>query len=119
MWGLFGSSSTPTFSEDKTQFLDFFPTTCAQCRQPSKVLFDCLSSKSLNHLKSEDTVEKKEAASLMKAECQTELIAYNECMLSYYSKKNADAKFKAFRVQEEYRKEFLDNKKSASAPSSS
>lgn len=103
MWGLFGwfggaASAPPKFEEDKTQFLDFFPNTCAECRQQSTTLFQCLSTKSLDHLKSEDPIEKKEAANLMKTECQNELVAYNECMLLYFHKKNKDTKYKAFRV---------------------
>eukprot|EP00349_Pseudokeronopsis_sp_Brazil_P009405 CAMPEP_0202975268 /NCGR_PEP_ID=MMETSP1396-20130829/67624_1 /ASSEMBLY_ACC=CAM_ASM_000872 /TAXON_ID= /ORGANISM="Pseudokeronopsis sp., Strain Brazil" /LENGTH=52 /DNA_ID=CAMNT_0049710559 /DNA_START=16 /DNA_END=170 /DNA_ORIENTATION=+ len=51
MWSFFGSEK-PQFTEDKTKFLDFFPNTCAKCRTQSDALFECLSSKSAEHLKS-------------------------------------------------------------------
>lgn len=101
MWGLFGASTPPTFTEDKSQFLDFFPNTCAECRQQSNNLFTCLSSKSAQYLKSTDLNEKKEAANLMKAECQKELESYNECMLLYFQKKKTDTKYRAFRVSKD------------------
>jgi hypothetical protein len=104
-WGFFfGKPAPPTFTEDKTQFLDFFPNTCADCRNQSTALFNCLSAKSAEHLKSTDLTERKEAGNLMKAECQNELIAYNECMLLYFHNKKSDTKYKAFRVRclEEY-----------------
>lgn len=94
LWG----APAPSFQEDTSKFLEFFPTTCPDCRPKSDALFKCLSDSTAASLKAEDLAVRAAASVKMREDCEKELRMYNECMLTYFQKKKADSKIKAFRV---------------------
>jgi hypothetical protein len=99
IWTWFGySAPAPTFTEDTTKFLDFYPTTCATCKPLTEKLFQCLSEKSAGYLKSTNEEERIRASEIAASDCKDDLVAYNVCMLTHFQKKGKTITYKAFRV---------------------
>lgn len=99
-WFGLGQRVEQPITEDTTKFLEFFPSTCANCKVKTEKLFECLSSKSAEYLKETGLEAKLTAPSKVTKECENDLIAYNVCMIKDFRAKNRPYNYhQQFRVR--------------------